>query len=180
MYYSNGDFAVIPISDILGTLDFTHFESLLYAFKVVLEPICHKYGFAVCGFDEIFEGVELVVGRSTDNVKPHGADKLETVWSTHLEVLSQERFYRIGNGLRSDYYGTEDEAKAAKQKRVERFVARHDGPGSVDVTEKALEIAKAVISREFGVKRPTASRIKVARRRGKYTVAYGSKAYTLH
>ena len=128
------------------------------------------------------EGIEIIVGRSTDNVKPHEYSGWDTIWQNRLEVLSCERFYKIGRNRSGhcDYYGTEEEAKAAAQKRHDRYMSRNAGSSVKDFTDKALEIAKKVICREFGIKRINASKIGVYKHSGKYIVAYNSKVYTLH
>lgn len=47
-----------------------------------------------------FDGVELAVGRITDNVQPHTNDTWGTAWTSNMEVLSSEVFYEIGRGKR--------------------------------------------------------------------------------
>lgn len=128
------------------------------------------------------EGIEIVVGRSTDNVKPHEYSGWDTIWQSSLEVMSCERFYKIGRNRSAhcDYYGTEEEAKAAAQKRSDRYMARNAGRKTKDFSDKAQEIAKKIVQREFGYKRINASNIGVYKTDGKYIVAYNSKVYTLH
>jgi len=51
--------ATIPIGDVLGSGDFPNCEPLLDAFQIVLEPVGHKNGFAVCGLDQIFQSIQF-------------------------------------------------------------------------------------------------------------------------
>ena len=128
------------------------------------------------------EGVEIVVGRCTDaDVVPHNGSGRSTIWNNRLEVLSQERFYKVGEDRRhGTFYGTADEAKAANELRFNRYRARSTGCNTVDITERAMEIAKRIIQREFGVKRIRNTDIRVTKRDGSYTIGYKGKAYRLH
>ena len=126
------------------------------------------------------EGIEIVIGRSTEGIKPHEYTGWDIIWHNALEILSRERFCMIGQTRYYKYYGTEEEAKAAQRKRHDRYMLNNSGRSSQDITDKALEIAKKVISREFGIKRINASKIGVHKYDGKYIIAYNSKVYTLH
>lgn len=125
------------------------------------------------------EGFEIVIGKSTDNVKPHSNCTWGTIWDGHLDVIKSIRFYTLSrNG--SDFYGTEEEALAAADLRFARYKARNTSCQTEDVTDKAKEIAKKVIRREFGAKRISEADIKVTKRDGKYTINYKNKSYKLH
>ena len=128
------------------------------------------------------EGVEIIVGKCTDtSVVPHDGTGWNTIWNHNLEVLSQERFYKVGENRRTGiFYGTADEAKAAQTLRYNRYITRSIGCKTVDITERAMEIAKRIIQREFGVKRIRNTDIRVTKRDGFYTIGYKSKAYRLH
>ena len=49
------------------------------------------------------EGVEIIVGKALDaDVRPNNNDNWATLWNNRLEVLQQERFFKIGeNRVRS-------------------------------------------------------------------------------
>lgn len=48
------------------------------------------------------EGVELIVGRVKDDIKPNQEDRWSTVWNECLEVISSKKFYRLNNPHRMD------------------------------------------------------------------------------
>lgn len=69
------------------------------------------------------EGTEIIVGRVIDeNVKPHSNSDRYTIWNNRLEVITAERYYRIGRD--SNYYGTQVEAEAASALRRKRYIAK--------------------------------------------------------
>lgn len=71
------------------------------------------------------EGVELIVGRVKDDIKPNQEDRWNTVWNERLEVISNKKFYRLNNRAQDGFYGTEEEANAAEEKRFDRYKSRH-------------------------------------------------------
>ena len=71
------------------------------------------------------EGVELVVGRVKDDIKPNQEDRWNTVWNERLEVISNKKFYRLNNRAQDGFYGTEEEANV--HPREVRCPAREDG-----------------------------------------------------
>ena len=70
------------------------------------------------------EGVELIVGRVKDDIKPNQEDRWSTVWNERLEVISSKKFYRLNNRAQDGFYGTEEEANAAEEKRFDRYKSR--------------------------------------------------------
>lgn len=126
-------------------------------------------------------GVELIVGRVTDDVLPNEARERQTIWNDRLEVLSSEKFYTL-SGYADDepFYGTEGEAKAAARKRIDRCKIRRAGSCPVDITEKASPAVKKYIRRKFGVTRVMMSLVSVTKYGSKYTVRYGSHSVVLH
>lgn len=54
------------------------------------------------------EGVELIVGRVKDDIKPNQEDRRSTVWNERLEVISSKKFYRLNNRAQDGFYGTEE------------------------------------------------------------------------
>ena len=61
------------------------------------------------------EGVEIIVGFSTDNVFPNSSNTFsQTIWNERLEVVKTERFHELGvNRYNERFYGTEQEAHTA-------------------------------------------------------------------
>lgn len=126
------------------------------------------------------EGVEIIVGRVTDDVVPNASERLSTVWNNRLEILVSERFYKLGENRRGEkFYGTKDEGEAAARLRVERYAAKVIGRVTLDLTDKALEIGKRIVRRKFGVKRVSAADVRVFKCNGAYIVGYKSKTYRL-
>lgn len=54
------------------------------------------------------EGVELIVGRVKDDIKPNQEDRWSTVWNSHLDCISSEKFYRLSKRVQDGFYGTEE------------------------------------------------------------------------
>ena len=128
---------------------------------------------------ENLEGVEIAIGRVVDkDVKPNDNSDWNTIWNNRLEIISAERFYKIARD--ANYYGTEDEAKAAAALRIQRYIAKERTRKTEKLTGKAVEIAKKIIRREFGFKRICEADISVSKFNGIYTVGYHSKVYRLH
>lgn len=126
-------------------------------------------------------GVELLVGRVTDNVHPNEARERQTIWNDRLEVVSSEKFYTLsGSADDEPFYGTEIEAKSATRKRIDRYKIRRAGSYPVDITEKAAPTVKRYIRRKFGVTRVMMNLVSVTKCGSKYTVRYGSHSVMLH
>ena len=51
----------IPVGDVLTGFYFSHIKAFLDTGEVVLEPVGHKDRFAVCGFDDILQSIQLSV-----------------------------------------------------------------------------------------------------------------------
>ena len=92
------------------------------------------------------EGVELIVGRVKDDIKPNQEDRWSTVWNERLEVISSKKFYRLNNRAQDGFYGTEEEANAAEEKRFDRYKSRRSNDSAVDVTTKAAPGSKQYIA----------------------------------
>ena len=130
---------------------------------------------------ENIEGVEIVVGCVADKtVKPHDGSGRNTIWNNELDVISTERFYKIGDRNRETYYGTENQAKAAAALKLKRYIAKQNSRETENIADKAMDIAKRIIRREFGVKRICEADVKVTKCHGAYVVGYKSKTYRLH
>lgn len=133
-------------------------------------------------WENCLEGVEIVVGKATDaDIRPHSNSGWNTIWNNRLELITAERFYKIGEDRRhGTFYGSLVEAKAVAVIRRSRYFARESTRKTENITDKALEIAKRIIRREFGFKRICESDITVSKYNGVYTVGYRNKAYRLH
>lgn len=74
------------------------------------------------------EGVELIVGRVKDDIKPNQEDRWSTVWNERLEVISSKKFYRLNNRAQDGFYGTEEEANAADWFRDNCYLEAYNSP----------------------------------------------------
>ena len=126
------------------------------------------------------EGVELIVGRVKDDIKPNQEDRWSTVWNERLDVISSEKFYRLNRRAQDGFYGTEEEANAAEEKRFDRYKNRRCNDSTVDVTAKAAPVVKQYIHEKFGVRRVKMDDIKVTKYRDHYTVTYHKHVAQLH
>lgn len=127
------------------------------------------------------DGMEIIIGRSLGDAKPHSSSDMDRIWNHKLEVLACERFHTIGisrkNGV---FYGTEDEAKAAGKLRTERYIARNSGRKIENITGKSMEIAKRIIRRKFGYERVRGADISVSKCNGAYIIEYKNRTIRLH
>ena len=130
---------------------------------------------------ENIQGVELSVGRALDYIPPHSSSDWYTLWNSRLEELYSERYYKIGDDrLHGVQYGTLEEAKAVAELRLKRYIAKSVKRYPVDITDRAMDIAKRIIRREFGYKRISEDEVKVNRYNDGYTVGYRGEVYRLH
>jgi len=131
--------------------------------------------------DISLDGLEIIVGRADSEVEPNSENDYHTLWNNSLDIISKERFYEIGaDRCHGKFYGTCEEATAAQQKKIQRYMARHQENGAQDITHKAMEIAKRIIRREFKVKRICEADVTVTKSGKSYIVKYKSKTYRLH
>lgn len=125
-------------------------------------------------------GIELIVGRVTDDVHPNKANEYRTVWNNRLDVISCEKFYKLSsNRDDSVFYGTREEATAADEKRFERY-CRRDCRIKKHLPEKASPLVKEFVRRKFGLKRVVVSNIQITKQSGVYTVTYNQHSAQLH
>lgn len=130
--------------------------------------------------DISLDGLEIIVGRADSEVIPNCENDYHTLWNTKLDIISRERFYEIGaDRHHGKFYGTLEEATAAQQLKVQRYIVKHQSGEAKDLTPKAMEIAKRIIRREFNVKRICEADVKVSKSSSGYTVSYKGKAYRL-
>lgn len=112
-------------------------------------------------------GVEIVITKFDSNGRS--------------ETLYTERFYKIGEKRRGGvYYGSADEAKAAIELRRNRYLLRERNDETKDITSSAMDIAKRIIRRKFGVERVSENYVGVFKCGNAYFVDYRSKSYKLH
>lgn len=127
---------------------------------------------------ESLEGVEIVIGRCTDNVRPHSGQFHETVWNTRLEVISTECFYKISRY--DNFYGTREEAEAARNIRHSRYALREFSRTEYTPSDKAKAIAERIVRNKFGYLRVNPAEVKITRSSDGYCVVYRGKVYRLH
>lgn len=113
-------------------------------------------------------GVEIVVSKRADSNSP-------------FKTVSVERFYRVGENQRAGvYFGSAEEAKAATIIRRKRALIRDCDIEEKDMTAQAMDIAKRIIRRKFGVtRRITEAYVKVTRYANRYFVIYRDRTYRL-
>lgn len=108
-----------------------------------------------------YDGLDLIVGRCTDDVKPDSGNAWGTLWTNHLEIISSERFYQIGREKRNGekWYGTREEAAYQSKTHMERYRARRVR----DTIRKDMpEAAKAVVL-PFLHRQPKCKNLKLSR-----------------
>ena len=77
-----------------------------------------------CGYDEMPNGLQLIVGRNTDPIRLNRFDVLgNTIWNNHLEILSEIRFCQLAD----NYYTDAEAGRAVQQKRCARWKAHREG-----------------------------------------------------
>lgn len=91
--------------------------------------------------------IKIIVGKNTDKIfnSLH-----ETIWNHHLEIISEYRFYRIGESYRSNFFGTKEEAISAKLKHYDRLKNSefyYDGKEIV-LSDKAKKIVLPFMKRQ--------------------------------
>ena len=101
-------------------------------------------------------GVSLIVGRASEKLTPH-KNNLDGIWNSNLDVVSEQRFYRVGD-MDSEWYGTKAEAIAREKKHRKR---RSDSWESEFVLfgEEAKGIVLSFLRRQKNCKTATAKNI---------------------
>lgn len=155
----------------IAKIDLTDGEKVI---RIMISTF-HSYGMHT---DKPCDGVEIIIGKSTDNVKPNSDNTWNTIWSNHLEVIHEEHFYKIDNY--SDYYITsKEEARKAVEIRCERY--RTFEADKYEPSAKAMEVAKRIVRDKLGYKRINPSEIKLSKNKSnEYVVSYKGKYYHLH
>ena len=68
-----------------------------------------------------FDYIALIVGRNTDRLYGQFHD---IIWNNNLEIISEVKFYEIGNNRNYNCFGTKQEAIDAHKKHMERLHSR--------------------------------------------------------
>lgn len=133
------------------------------------------------------EGWEIIVGRAAeeDKVVPHDHYDYATILNGNLEVLSCERFYKIGS--QAGWFGTKEEAVEATRKHFERLNnPAHLRVERIEISNpKARELAKQYLIDRRVAKRVDMTRLELVKSVYKqsmvsYIVMYKGESYTLH
>ena len=127
---------------------------------------------------ECLEGVEIAIGRCTDNVRPHSGQLHETVWNSHLEIIHTEYFYKISRY--DSFYGTREEAEAARDIRHARYARREMAVTKYTPSAKAKAIAERIVRSKLGYLRVNPDEVKISKSSDGYCVVYRTKVYRLH
>ena len=91
----------------------------LYKGEKIIRVLLDRF----CGYCEMPDGFQLIVGRNTDPIRKNCFDTLgNTIWNNHLEILSEIEFCQIGE----NYYTDAETGKAIQEKRRARWEARHE------------------------------------------------------
>lgn len=133
------------------------------------------------------DGYEIVVGVATDNVNPNEYGRV-IIWNNHLHVIERHKFYFVSNSSYGTYgkkfFGDEAAAKAAAEKRNERYSNKAKMNVRKYFTGKALKIAESVVRRHMGIKNVSKDKLEVYKTReggkNKYFVKYRSAIIELH
>lgn len=134
-------------------LDLTDGKEII---RIVLDNF-HEWG-----EDWTYDGLELIVGRCTDDVKPDSGRTWGTLWNNHLELISSERYYQIGREARNGekWYGTKEETEAWAQLHRQRYKARAARqPERTMMPDEARAAVLPFIKRQSKCKSMTLSRI---------------------
>lgn len=90
--------------------------------KEIIRVVMDYFSDEINGY--MVDGIELIVGRSTDKALPNRNRSYDTIWNNRLEVLHTERYYEIGRRANEeDWYGTKEECVAKWEKAAERWRA---------------------------------------------------------
>jgi hypothetical protein len=131
-------------------------------------------------------GEEIIVGRYEGfALSPNEYYLGSTIWNNKLNILSRDRFYKLGLSKDGNpFYGTKAEAEGAAKREIERYIRASECSKPKSFTsDKAKKIAKRVIRREFGAKRICEPDIKVftcvSGNQKAYCVSYKDRTYRL-
>ena len=167
--------------DEMGKVDVTNGKEviriLLEEFRETVEWVDGKWNFRL-------PGVRLVVGRATEKLTPHRRG-IDGIWNHRLDIISEEKFYRVGDRCwKDDWYGTKDEAIAREKKHRQRLRNSWEGE-YVLFGENAKAIVLPFLRRQKNCKTATAKNITRVSKRYRdghpteYVVAYKGRDFVL-
>lgn len=116
-----------------------------------------------------WSGISLIVGKVTDNCKINSQDTWSTPWNNHLEIISKEDFYQIGDRRDSEWYGTFAEAREAKIKYINRMQNNRDYE-EIILDNSAKKIVLSFLKRQPKCKTVKVSDIDSVRKVVRYTI----------
>lgn len=137
----------------------------------------HGYG------DFWYDGYALVVGFAEDKIKANDSDTWQTIWNNRLEVIFKETFYRAGTNSNSDWYVTEQEAKANYEKMMARYKNRDSEDKDTDLGEAGAKIVLPFVKKQYRCGRAKVADIKVVKKvrdgENRWYVNYKNHTWTL-
>lgn len=102
--------------------------------------------------------ISIIIGRNTDKLYNNHGD---IIWNNHLEILSEQRFYEIGDRNDRRFFGTKEEALAARKKHYSRVKGiNYCGGCWVELSNKARSIVLPFVKRQYKCKSVTLKDIK--------------------
>lgn len=107
--------------------------------------------------------ISIVIGRNTDKLYNNHGD---IIWNNHLEILSEQRFYEIGDRNDRRFFGTKEEAIAAKKKHYSRVKGiDYCGGYWVNISNnKAKSIVLPFVKRQYKCKSVTLKDIEAVKK----------------
>lgn len=73
-------------------------------------------------YDDYSDYTVIIVCRCTDNVRIDFNSTWDIIWNDHCEIISEDRFYKAGNG----WFVTKDESVRNRKIKHDRHEARRD------------------------------------------------------
>lgn len=107
--------------------------------------------------------ISIVIGRNTDKLYNNHGD---IIWNNHLEILSEQKFYEIGDRNDRRFFGTKEEALAAKKKHYSRVKGiDYCGGCWVNISNnKARSIVLPFVKRQYKCKSVTLKDIEAVKK----------------
>ena len=107
--------------------------------------------------------ISIVIGRNTDKLYNNHGD---IIWNNHLEILSEQRFYEIGDRNDRRFFGTKEEALAARKKHYSRVkdVDYYGGCWVNISNNKAKSIVLSFVKRQYKCKSVTLKDIEAVKK----------------
>lgn len=138
---------------VLGKVDVTDGKEIV---RILLEEFREEADWLDEGWTPRLYGVRLVVGRATENLKPNRKN-IGGIWNSNLDILSEEKFYRVGD-WDADWYGTAGDAVIREKKHRKRLRDSWDSEYTL-FGEDAKRIVLPFLRRQKNCKTATAKNI---------------------